>query len=88
MSVMSSGVLSVTLRHVKCLFAPRTAGDQTVQGILFVPRDNLERAEDAYCINVSSEESCVFGRYSALHKDWCMSVCVCVCVSARVCACA
>ena len=63
-------VCYVTLRYVTSSVCLHREWQRTrpVQGILFVPRDNLERAEDAYSISVSSKESYVFRRYSPLHK--------------------
>jgi hypothetical protein len=67
MSVMRSSVLAVTLRYVKCLHREQE-GTRPVQGILFVLRYNLERADDAYFITVSSKESYVFRRYFSFPK--------------------
>jgi hypothetical protein len=50
-------------------------GTRPVQGILFVPRDDLEGAEDAYFISVPSKESYMFRRYSPFPKH--VSVLVC-----------
>jgi hypothetical protein len=49
MSVMHSSVLSITLRYVTLRYVKE--GTRPVQGILFVPRYNFERAKDA-CIRV------------------------------------
>jgi len=103
MSVMRSSVLSVTLRyvtsrHVKCLHREQE-GTRPIQGILFVPRDNLERSEDAHFINVSHKEvmclevenvSVLVGTEWLLTQTGvCLSVCLCVClcVCARAHAC-
>jgi len=69
-SVMRCSVLLVILRYVTSSVCLHSEQQRTRpgQGILFVPRDNLERAEDAYFISVSSEESYVFRRYSPLPK--------------------
>jgi hypothetical protein len=93
MSAMCSSVLSVTLRYVTsnvCSHCEQQ-GTRPVQGILFVPRDNFERAEDAYFVSVSFKEGYMFRRYSPFPKhvsvlvctEWLQThtgVCVCVCV--------